>query len=96
MTFDEFKTQLSFNEDLLSKLENYAKQNFIATGREFCYLVSIFTNLMMTNRFETNLNILCNEDIDKLFLYNENTNINLFQKKNHQQVIIQITIKEYY
>ena len=81
LTFDDFKTQLSFNEDLLSKLENYAKQNFIATGREFCYLVSIFTNLMMTNRFETNLNILCNEDIDKLFLYNENTNINLFQKK---------------
>ena len=44
------------------------------------YLVSIFTNLMMTNRFETNLNILCNEDIDKLFLYNENTNINIFQE----------------
>ena len=78
MTFDEFKTQLSFNQDLSSKLENYAKQNFIA--KEIFYLVSIFTNLMMINRFEANLNILCNEDIDRLFLYNENTNINIFQE----------------
>ena len=55
-------------------------QNKILLLKKFFYLVSIFTNLMMINRFEANLNILCNEDIDRLFLYNENTNINIFQE----------------
>ena len=76
LSFDEFKIQLSVNEDLLTNLENYAKQNFIVAGGEFCHIFSIFTNLMMTNRFDSNLEILCNKEIDKYFLYNEELLIN--------------------
>ena len=71
LSVDEFKVQLSVNEDLLANLENFSKQNFIVAGGEFCHIFSIFTNLMMTNRFDSNLEILCNKEIDKYFLYND-------------------------
>lgn len=69
---DMYKNKITENSDLVESFFINAKTNFNTAGSEFGYLISIFVNLMVNNHFEKCINILCNNNVDDIFLFFDN------------------------